>query len=303
MEEKDKVEKREKIKSAQENLRTYLDVQMKEKEQQKQALKEADTLLKQQQATQLEQWNREQQAKKDVMSQKTQAIQRERDEQTAVITKRREEERNRKLEEDHMTVTRAEQELNREKDKILQKKIDNRRREQEAEKEVRAHMALKNLGSPGREVYSEENIMKYIAVKNERAEEADRQKREMLKKKRTSNKDYIVAQIEEKERRKRQEMDQKGNALTVAQEVARDYMKTEDKRIQAMRTKNVQYRIELEHQIEAQKQGRSPLNENDLMSDAERAINNDLLKEAQIAKKKLSHLIPQKSSAELATCS
>merc|ERR1711920_308163 len=128
--------------------------------------------------------------------------------------------------------------------------------------------ALKHTASPGREVYSEENIMKYIAAKNERAEEADRQKRELLKKKRTSNKDYIVSQIEEKERRRKQELDQKGNALMVAQDIARDYLKTEDNRQQAMRTKNVQYRLELEQQIAAQKQGRSPLNENDFMSDA-----------------------------------
>merc|ERR1712039_474126 len=136
-------------------------------------------------------------------------------------------------------------------------------------------MALKHLASPGREVYSEENIMKYIAAKNERAEEAERQKRELLKKKRASNKDYIVGQIQEKERRKKQELDQRDNALILAQDIAKDYLKTEDKRLQAMRTKNVQYRLELEQQIAAQKEGRSPLNENDLRSDAERAINND----------------------------
>merc|ERR1712137_209747 len=85
MEEKEKVEKREKQRTAQENMRRQLDLQLAEKEQQKQALKEADTLLKQQQTAQLEQWNREQQTKKEAMTQKTQAIQRDRDEQTANI--------------------------------------------------------------------------------------------------------------------------------------------------------------------------------------------------------------------------
>merc|ERR1712217_710324 len=99
MEEKEKVEKREKQRTAQETIRKHLDIQMAEKEQQKQALKEADTLLKQQQSAQLEQWNREQQSKKDAMSQKTQAIQRDRDEQTAILAKSREEEHKRKLEE------------------------------------------------------------------------------------------------------------------------------------------------------------------------------------------------------------
>merc|ERR1711948_168858 len=100
MEEKEKVEKREKQRTAQETMRKHLDIQMAEKEQQKQVLKEADTLLKHQQAAQLEQWNREQQNKKDAMSLKTQAIQRDRDDQTAMLTKKREEEHLRKLEED-----------------------------------------------------------------------------------------------------------------------------------------------------------------------------------------------------------
>merc|ERR1712060_815553 len=50
MEEKEKVDKRDKQRTAQETIRKHLDIQMAEKEQQKQALKEADTLLKQQQS-------------------------------------------------------------------------------------------------------------------------------------------------------------------------------------------------------------------------------------------------------------
>lgn len=156
-------------------------------------------------------------------------------------------------------------------------------------------MALKGMASPGREVYSEENIMKYIAAKNERAEQADRQKQELLARKRTNNKDYIVSQIEAKEARQKQVLDQKGTALVVAQDTAKDYLSTEEKRIQAMRTKNVQHRRELEQQIAAKKSSRAPLYENDMMSDAERAINQDLLKEAEVAKKKLGYLINQNS--------
>merc|ERR1711972_995761 len=93
------------------------------------------------------------------------------------------------------------------------------------------------------------------------------------------NQEFIVAQIEERNRMKQDAECQKGEQRVAVQAASEAYIQAERGRIEQQRLKNVQHRQELEQQINARRVVPKDVGNN--MSPAEIAINRHLLGEAR----------------------
>jgi len=136
-------------------------------------------------------------------------------------------------------------------------------------------------GRRGEEFYTEENVMKQLHKANEVADNAEREKIRSLKEQKQSNQDYLFQQIAERNKNRERALEQKRNQKTQAQAATVEYQEIERRRIEEARVKNVQYRLDLEKQIAEKKKAVKPKAFEDVMSPAERAINQLLIKEAE----------------------
>lgn len=131
----------------------------------------------------------------------------------------------------------------------------------------------------GEELYNPDRLMEQMRQSSIKAEEAERQ---MIEEKRVDgikNRDFLFKQIAERDIKRKDRQDQKIVEKEELQEDASAFLDLEKHRIAEQRTKNVQYRIELEKQI-AEKQA-TPRYNKDCMSLAEKAINRNLIQEVR----------------------
>lgn len=135
----------------------------------------------------------------------------------------------------------------------------------------------------GEEIYYDEDlVMRQLLENKRRAEEAEREKIEKMKAERQSNQEFLFQQMAERDRKRHLDSEQKGSQKLAVQAAITDYLETERLKIEEKRNRNIQYRLELEKQIQDKKPiaaRQQKLNE-DEMSAAERAINRNIISQA-----------------------
>merc|ERR1711933_102609 len=124
LEEREKMLKVDKIRSAQQKMRVELDQQIAEKEERKKQLHNEEQQHSQQQKVEYESWQVSQEAQKEELRRKALEVKKDREMQAADIQQRRDIELGKKKEEDRRTVKRAVNEQAREKKLLLDKKIN-----------------------------------------------------------------------------------------------------------------------------------------------------------------------------------
>eukprot|EP00438_Fugacium_kawagutii_P013024 Skav214739 [mRNA] locus=scaffold3176:114189:115631:+ [translate_table: standard] len=132
----------------------------------------------------------------------------------------------------------------------------------------------------GEEVYYDPDLV--MKIRNEamaRAEEAEVSKQEQLKMQRHQNQAFLFKQIAEREEsRKRDIEEQKNHQKAVAEAAAKEHEMAEKQRIQSLKMKNLEYRLELDRQISLKKMMQQV--QEDQMSGAEKAMNRRYVLEA-----------------------
>lgn len=120
------LQKREAKKNAQTEIRTYLQQQIDEKNSKKQRAAEAEKKFCEMQDAELERWKRDQVQKAEERLHKVQQVVRDREAQAEEVFKRREAEREKKLDEDKCLVQRATREMELEQQAVAEKRHQSR---------------------------------------------------------------------------------------------------------------------------------------------------------------------------------
>lgn len=138
----------------------------------------------------------------------------------------------------------------------------------------------------GKECFSEECVMKQLKQANDHAERKEREKIDGLREQKHKNQDFLFEQIAERNRNRERALEQKRNQKLDAVAATQEYQEVERRKVEEMRTKNVQHRLELERQMADRSHSVKPSGAEDKMTAAEKAINQRLLREVQELKKK-----------------
>mmetsp|Transcript_101160 Transcript_101160/g.198505 ORF Transcript_101160/g.198505 Transcript_101160/m.198505 type:complete len:103 (-) Transcript_101160:19-327(-) len=99
---------------------------------------------------------------------------------------------------------------------------------------------------------------------------------------RQTNQDYLFQQIAERNKNREKALEQKRQQKLQAQAASEEHTEAERRRVDEARTKYLQYRDELEKQMEAKREAHKAKTSEDQMTAAERAINRQLIKEAKV---------------------
>ena len=125
----------------------------------------------------------------------------------------------------------------------------------------------------GEELYYDPDVV--MKIRDEamaRAEEAEVSKRERLKTERHMNQAYLFQQISEREENRKKFLEEQKNHQKAAVEAAaRAHEQAEKQRVQDRKMKNLEYRLELDRQIQLKKMMQQV--QEDQMSGAEKAMN------------------------------
>eukprot|EP00442_Polarella_glacialis_P009131 CAMPEP_0115120174 /NCGR_PEP_ID=MMETSP0227-20121206/45525_1 /TAXON_ID=89957 /ORGANISM="Polarella glacialis, Strain CCMP 1383" /LENGTH=508 /DNA_ID=CAMNT_0002521775 /DNA_START=57 /DNA_END=1583 /DNA_ORIENTATION=+ len=134
----------------------------------------------------------------------------------------------------------------------------------------------------GEELYYDEQIVMKIRNDSiERANEAEKAKKDRLQVAKHDNQEFLFQQIAERDRLRRESLENKGSIKVQAEAATADNIHVEKKKAESTRAKNVEYKHELEKQIQLKKE-RVKLSE-DEMSTNEKAINKRFIDEAKSA--------------------
>lgn len=124
----------------------------------------------------------------------------------------------------------------------------------------------------GEEIYYEEDVvMRIYHEAVAKAEEAERSKQDRLRAARSNNQDYLFSQIAERDMRKKNAFDQKSTLKAAAEAATTDFRELESRKASEKRSKYIDYRHELEKQMEEKKN--KHLLADDEMNPIEKAIN------------------------------
>mmetsp|Transcript_134532 Transcript_134532/g.335662 ORF Transcript_134532/g.335662 Transcript_134532/m.335662 type:complete len:502 (-) Transcript_134532:17-1522(-) len=320
-------QKRDRVRTNQEQMARDLQQQMAIKSSQKKAYLDDERKHFEQQEAEIQKWKDSQAAKEEEVRRRAMEEKKEREVQNAANQKRRDEERQAKMNEDMQLVQRAAKDLDQERQQLSARKADSRarqkqmmlestqnkqdvgelkriRHEEERKKVDEYHRMLEEqeirnrpiippirgvnaviVGPPGgrrgEEFYTEENVMRQLQLTNEQADRAERDKIRNLKEQKQTNQDYLFQQIAERNKNRERALEQKRNQKQQAQAASVEYQEIERRRIEDARSKNIQYRLDLEQQIAEKKAAVRPKTFEDHMTPAERAINQHLIKEAE----------------------
>ena len=131
----------------------------------------------------------------------------------------------------------------------------------------------------GEEIYYDpDTVMKIQNEAAARAEQAELSKQERLKAEKQMHQAYLFQQIAEREAKRRRFIEEEKGGLKAAEAAAKEHEVAEQQRLQAQKLKSMEYRLELDRQIQLKKAVQQ-LKE-DQMSGAEKAMNRRFVMEA-----------------------
>eukprot|EP00928_Gymnodinium_smaydae_P071075 TRINITY_DN54754_c0_g1_i1.p1 TRINITY_DN54754_c0_g1~~TRINITY_DN54754_c0_g1_i1.p1 ORF type:complete len:522 (+),score=168.01 TRINITY_DN54754_c0_g1_i1:96-1661(+) len=143
-----------------------------------------------------------------------------------------------------------------------------------------------HLLRPGDEYYSEESIAQQFEEALRLRDLSEEQKIQSKKMALERHREYLAQQIMEKERRRREALESKGEQRKLANAASEAFVEGERDRLANQRLRDAQYRQDLDEQIRIRRS--RPKDDKNKMTEAERAINKHLIQDARELRKEIA---------------
>lgn len=145
----------------------------------------------------------------------------------------------------------------------------------------------------------DEKCMESVRTANAKAAEEEMKKTQRKFDERHSNQDFLFKQMEERDNKKKLGNDELQKQKDTVQAEIANFADFEKQKAERQRVKNIQHRLELEKQIATQKPPNrfQKRRNDDLMSNAEVAMNGHLLREARSLRETVSEPVPELETA------